>query len=110
MPKETPPRDPSRTVSFRGGFMETLQPQNATTVLERPPVETAGTALPREAARVIEEPLPERQAVSGAEDDVAVIGAGPGGYVAASRAAQLAVKVAVIEKGPRGGTWRHSGG
>lgn len=37
--------------------------------------------------------------------DLAVIGAGPGGYVAAIRAAQLGMKVAVIEKEPTfGGT------
>lgn len=37
--------------------------------------------------------------------DIAVIGAGPGGYVAAIRAAQLGSKVALIEKSPRlGGT------
>ena len=35
--------------------------------------------------------------------DVAVIGAGPGGYVAAIRAAQLGMKTTVIEKGPIGG-------
>jgi dihydrolipoamide dehydrogenase len=32
------------------------------------------------------------------EFDVTVIGAGPGGYVAAIRAAQLGMKVAIIEK------------
>jgi len=37
--------------------------------------------------------------------DLAVIGSGPGGYVCALRAAQLGLKVAVIEKDPyRGGT------
>ena len=37
--------------------------------------------------------------------DVAIIGSGPGGYVAALRAAQLGLKVACIEKQPRlGGT------
>ncbi|MDY0003868.1 MAG: dihydrolipoyl dehydrogenase [Polyangia bacterium] len=37
--------------------------------------------------------------------DVAVIGAGPGGYVAAIRAAQLGMKVAIVEKEARlGGT------
>jgi dihydrolipoamide dehydrogenase len=37
--------------------------------------------------------------------DVAVIGAGPGGYVCAFRAAQLGLRVALIEKGPTlGGT------
>jgi len=36
--------------------------------------------------------------------DVVVIGSGPGGYVAAIRAAQLGLKTACIEKGPLGGT------
>lgn len=37
------------------------------------------------------------------EFDVAVLGAGPGGYVAAIRAAQLGLKVAIIEKNALGG-------
>lgn len=37
------------------------------------------------------------------EYDVVVIGAGPGGYVAAIRAAQRGAKTAVIERGPLGG-------
>ncbi|MDD4890586.1 MAG: dihydrolipoyl dehydrogenase [Phycisphaerae bacterium] len=36
--------------------------------------------------------------------DVAVLGAGPGGYVAAIRAADLGASVALIESGPSGGT------
>jgi len=36
--------------------------------------------------------------------DVAVIGAGPGGYVAAIRAAQLGASVAIVEKQYLGGT------
>jgi dihydrolipoamide dehydrogenase len=37
--------------------------------------------------------------------DLVVVGAGPGGYVAAIRAAQLGMRVACVEKGPRlGGT------
>src|SRR5881397_3307947 len=36
--------------------------------------------------------------------DVVVIGAGPGGYVAAIRAAQLGAKVAIVEKQYLGGT------
>src|SRR5437660_323538 len=36
--------------------------------------------------------------------DVAVIGAGPGGYVAAIRASQLGAKVAIVEKQYLGGT------
>lgn len=43
--------------------------------------------------------------MSAPEHDLIVIGAGPGGYVAAIRAAQLGLKVACIEKEPRlGGT------
>ncbi len=42
--------------------------------------------------------------------DVSVIGSGPGGYVAAIRAAQLGLKTALIEKGPAlGGTCLHLG-
>lgn len=36
--------------------------------------------------------------------DVVVLGAGPGGYVAALRAAQMGANVAVVEKGDLGGT------
>jgi dihydrolipoamide dehydrogenase len=35
--------------------------------------------------------------------DLAVIGAGPGGYVAAIRAAQLGLKTAIIEREHLGG-------
>ena len=44
--------------------------------------------------------------------DVVVIGAGPGGYVAAIRASQLGLKAALVEKGPKpeyGGTCLHWG-
>ncbi|MCF8009814.1 MAG: dihydrolipoyl dehydrogenase [Clostridiales bacterium] len=41
--------------------------------------------------------------------DIAVIGGGPGGYVAAIRAAQLGAKVAVIEKDELGGTCLNRG-
>ena len=37
------------------------------------------------------------------EFDVAIIGSGPGGYVAAIRAAQLGMKAAVVERGEFGG-------
>lgn len=43
--------------------------------------------------------MPEKQIF-----DVVVIGAGPGGYVAAIKASQLGKTVALIEKGPLGGT------
>lgn len=36
--------------------------------------------------------------------DVAIVGAGPGGYVAALRAAQLGLRTTIIDAGPMGGT------
>ncbi|MFS8514337.1 MAG: FAD-dependent oxidoreductase, partial [Planifilum fulgidum] len=41
--------------------------------------------------------------------DLVVLGAGPGGYVAAIRAAQLGMKVAVVEKEKVGGVCLHKG-
>ena len=41
--------------------------------------------------------------------DVIIIGAGPGGYVAAIRAAQLGAKVTLIEKAEVGGTCLNRG-
>ena len=41
--------------------------------------------------------------------DVVVLGAGPGGYVAAIRAAQLGKKVAIIEKEKLGGVCLNKG-
>ncbi|WP_199622942.1 dihydrolipoyl dehydrogenase [Paenibacillus alkalitolerans] len=41
--------------------------------------------------------------------DIVVLGGGPGGYVAAIRAAQLGKKVAVVEKAALGGTCLHKG-
>ena len=50
--------------------------------------------------QVLEQPM----ATDNQESDLIVIGAGPGGYVAAIRAAQLGAKVTVIEKEFLGGT------
>ena len=41
--------------------------------------------------------------------DILIIGAGPGGYVAAEEAARLGKKVTVIEKNSIGGTWLNVG-
>lgn len=43
------------------------------------------------------------------EKDIVIIGGGPGGYVAAIRAAQLGAKVCIIEKGDLGGTCLNRG-
>lgn len=43
------------------------------------------------------------------EVDVVVLGAGPGGYVAAIRAAQLGKQVAIIDPAPLGGACLHQG-
>ncbi|MBD1378774.1 dihydrolipoyl dehydrogenase [Metabacillus arenae] len=43
------------------------------------------------------------------EYDLVILGGGTGGYVAAIRASQLGLKVAVVEKGKLGGTCLHKG-
>ncbi|MBU3090907.1 dihydrolipoyl dehydrogenase [Clostridium sp. CM028] len=43
------------------------------------------------------------------EKDIVIIGGGPGGYVAAIRAAQLGAKVCIVEKGELGGTCLNRG-
>jgi dihydrolipoamide dehydrogenase len=43
------------------------------------------------------------------EYDVVILGGGTGGYVAAIRASQLGLKVAIVEKGKLGGTCLHKG-
>ena len=40
----------------------------------------------------------------GKQYDLVIIGAGPGGYVAAKKAAKLGMSVAIIDKGDVGGT------
>ena len=43
------------------------------------------------------------------EFDLVILGGGTGGYVAAIRASQLGMKVAIVEKGKLGGTCLHAG-
>src|SRR5690625_6886528 len=43
------------------------------------------------------------------EYDLVILGGGPGGYVAAIRASQLDLKVAIVEKEKLGGTCLHKG-
>ncbi|TMQ56613.1 MAG: FAD-dependent oxidoreductase, partial [Candidatus Eisenbacteria bacterium] len=47
--------------------------------------------------------------MTGERYDVAILGGGPGGYVAAIRAGQLGLKTALIEKDRVGGTCLHRG-
>lgn len=80
---------------------ETIQPVNGPTVASSMALET----LIKEISGI---PHPEeqiQQMASGNFDaDLVVIGAGPGGYVAAIRAAQLGAKVICVEKQFLGGT------
>jgi len=59
---------------------------------------------PAAAAGPVSDPSSNQRKVMAKEFDVIVIGAGPGGYIAAVRAAQLGKSVAVVEKwrNPRG--------
>jgi dihydrolipoamide dehydrogenase len=58
-------------------------------------------AVPAAAAVVASKPAQSQQVAHGTYDyDVVVLGAGPGGYTAAFRAADLGMKVALIERWP----------
>ncbi|MFN3648536.1 MAG: dihydrolipoyl dehydrogenase [Armatimonadota bacterium] len=78
-----------------------MSTKSSATVLERP---SSPTSVPAEAARPTERPQPQGKPAHGADYDVAIVGSGPGGYVAAIRAAQLGLKVAIVEKNHLGGT------
>jgi dihydrolipoamide dehydrogenase len=67
----------------------------------------ATAALKAKSARVLatRRSIPARRYATGETEDLVVIGGGPGGYVAAIKAAQLGLKVTCIEKrGALGGT------
>lgn len=83
--------------------MPSVQPRNAA-VLERPAAAPAAPPRTAAAAVVREQPQPQKRGAGGPDYDLAVIGAGPGGYVCAIRGAQLGLKVALIEKDHLGGT------
>jgi dihydrolipoamide dehydrogenase len=62
------------------------------------------TSLPSVSAN-----LPGRTSVADADFDVLILGAGSGGYACALRAAQLGLRVGLVEKGNLGGTCLHVG-
>ena len=70
-----------------------------------------GEAVPEEAAGTQEEGKKEEKTTESGSYayDVAVIGGGPGGYVAALRAAQLGAKTVLFEKDALGGTCLNRG-
>ena len=70
----------------------------------------AGEAVPDSAPAAAAAPAVKSEAPAAAcESGVIVIGGGPGGYVAAIRAAQLGAKVTLIEKDKVGGTCLNRG-
>ena len=77
-------------------------------------VGAAGEAIPDSAAPAASAPSPAavgavKEAAGAENGSVLVIGGGPGGYVAAIRAAQLGAKVTLIEKDKVGGTCLNRG-
>src|SRR4029078_8123547 len=59
--------------------------------------------LPARAEGAPREPARARPVSASADYDLVVLGAGPGGYVAAIRAAQLGLRTAVVERDRPGG-------
>jgi len=75
---------------------------SAIAVQERPVIRADAAGVVAEAPAAETQPLP-RLAEGQEAYDVAIIGAGPGGYVAALRGRQLGLSVALIESGAPGG-------
>ena len=81
---DTVPMAPYR---IEAGFAEPVKATPAATPADRPPA-ASRTEVPAPA------PSPAR------DFDLVVLGAGPGGYTAAFRAADLGLRVALVERGP----------
>jgi len=60
-------------------------------------------------SKTVEEVKTSGKINEGGKFDIAILGAGPGGYVAAIKAAQLGAKVALVEKDKPGGTCLNRG-
>jgi dihydrolipoamide dehydrogenase len=77
-------------------------PEQYKAVPSPPAIGTVPAAPPPQAAAPSASLAPLKS--SRAPQDVLILGAGPGGYVAAIRAAQLGIRVTLVEKGDLGGT------
>src|SRR5690606_18763079 len=84
---------------------ESVSPQEAGPQADAGPQTDAG----RQAAAPAARKGPEAGGAAAFDADVAVIGAGPGGYVAAIRAAQLGARVVLVERDQLGGTCLNRG-
>jgi len=83
-------------IGYIGKEGETVNIEASSPVVEDKPVQEESP---------IGKAIPEKQEKRESDDyDVAILGGGPGGYVAAIRAAQLGGKVALVEKTSLGGT------
>ncbi len=90
------------------------EPSAGTTVLDptmeiHPGIMAELTLETQDSAKLMERPETMVQQTNPNTFDVIVIGAGPGGYVAAIRAGQLGGKVAIIEKDELGGVCLNRG-
>ena len=81
-----------------------LQPTSGPAAVAEAPVQALIDEIAAMPAPDVPEPQENRMANDSFDADLIVIGAGPGGYVAAIRAAQLGAKVIVVEKEYLGGT------
>jgi len=79
------------------------EPRNTIT-LEPPPTLLTPAPPPELLAQLEVEPRPQMEASAEGDYDLAIVGSGPGGYVAAIRATQLGLRTAIIEKSFLGGT------
>ena len=80
-----------------GATLSTIEASDARTEPSKPTQATpASSSSP--AKPPAPQPAPQQAASGPADFDVIVLGAGPGGYVAALRAAQLGLKVACVER------------
>ncbi len=80
-----------------GAMLSTIEDVGAAAPKPAPPAETPASAS-SPAKPSAPEPAPKPDASGPTDYDLIVLGAGPGGYVAAIRAAQLGLKVACVEK------------